>query len=126
VTEKERRYLAEQLTEAQNASQRATAQLKDLGVQPGQTTQGLKAGAPAINGVISGVQPINGVPFATINVGSAQSVSKGMEFNIIDRPTGTFLGILTVDSVEQNEAVGRLRGPHVDQIKQGNEVRTQL
>jgi hypothetical protein len=126
VTERERRYLAEQLTEAQNASSRATAQLRDLGVQPGATSSGLKAGAPAINGVVNDVKPINGVPFATINVGTAQNVSKGMEFNIIDRPTGTFLGILTVDTVEQNEAAGRLRGPHVDQIKQGNEVRTQL
>ena len=59
-------------------------------------------------------------------VGSAADVQKGMQFNIVDRQNGTFLGILTVDNVEQNEAAGPLKGPHVDQIKQGNEARTQL
>lgn len=126
VTERERRYLAEQLTEAQNASNRATAQLKDLGVQPGDTSAGLKGGAPAINAVIKDVAPVNGMPYATISVGSAANVQKGMQFNIIDRSSGTFLGILTVENVQQNEAAGQLKGPHVDQIKQGNEARTQL
>jgi hypothetical protein len=126
VTERERRYAAEQLAEAQAASSRANAQLKDLGVRPGQTSSGLKGGAPAINAVVKDVAPINGVPYATISVGSAADVQKGMQFNIVDRQNGTFLGILTVDNVEQNEAAGPLKGPHVDQIKQGNEARTQL
>lgn len=126
VTERERRYAAEQLAEAQNASARANAQLKDLGVRPGETSSGLKAGAPAINGVVKDVAPVNGVPYATLNVGTAADVQKGMQFNIIDRQSGTFLGILTIDTVEQNEAAGPLKGPHIDQIKQGNEARTQL
>jgi hypothetical protein len=126
VTERERRYLAEQLTEAQNASARATAQLKDLGLKPGDTSAGLKGGAPAINAIIRDVAPVNGMPYATISVGAAANVQKGMQFNIIDRQSGTFLGILTVDSVEQNEAAGPLKGPHVDQVKQGNDAKTQL
>jgi chromosome segregation ATPase len=126
VTERDRRYLAEQLTEAQNTSARATAQLKDLGVRAGETSSGLKGGAPAINAVVKDVAPVNGVRYATISVGTAADVQKGMQFNVIDTNSGTFLGILTVDNVEQNEAAGPLKGPHVDQIKQGNQARTQL
>jgi hypothetical protein len=126
VTERERRYLAEQLTEAQQASNRSAAQLKDLGVREGETSSGLRGGAPAINAVVKDVAPINGVPYATISVGSAANVQRGMQFNVIDRDNGSFLGIITVDNVEQNEAAGPIKGPRVDQIKQGNEARTQL
>jgi len=53
-------------------------------------------------------------------------VSKGMVFNVIDREQGDFLGYLEVDSVEPEEAVGRLTGPRVADIRPGSEVRTQL
>ena len=35
-------------------------------------------------------------------------------------------GYLTVDRVEDREATGRLEGPRIDDMKPGNEVRTQL
>jgi hypothetical protein len=126
VTERERRFAEEQLAEAQNSAQRANAQLKDLGVRQGETSSGLKAGAPAINAVVREVAPVNGMPYATISVGAAADVKKGMQFNVVDTQNGTFLGILTVDSVEQNEAAGPLKGPHVDQVKQGSVAKTQL
>jgi hypothetical protein len=80
----------------------------------------------AINGVIRDVKNVNGVQTATISVGSADNVKPQMQFNVVDREAGNFLGYFVVDRVEQNESVGRLSGPHVDQMKKGNEVRTQL
>ena len=46
-----------------------------------------------------------------------------MEFKVVNRDTGDFLGNLTVDSVEPNEATGRLDGPRVSDIKPGVEVK---
>jgi len=126
VTERERRFLAEQLTEAQGQMARQASALKGAGLGTAEALSGVKPSAPSINGVITSVKPIAGIPYATINVGSAASVTKGMEFNVIDREQGAFLGKITVDAVEPNEAVGRLEGPRVADVRPGNEVRTQL
>jgi hypothetical protein len=80
----------------------------------------------AINGVIREQKTINGVNYATISVGSSDQVTKGMRFIVVDRKAGDFLGYLTVDRVEPNEATGRLDGPRVSDMKIGSEVRTQL
>lgn len=80
----------------------------------------------AINGVIRDQKTISGVNYATISVGSQDQVTKGMRFIVVDRAAGDFLGYLTVDRVEPNEASGRLDGPRVSDMKIGNEVRTQL
>ncbi len=129
VTERERRFLAEQFAEAQNQSGKLGKALKDMGGNvPAilETPSGLAAGAPPINGVIRATRTIAGIPYATISVGSADSVVKGMEFKIVDRDSGKFLGVLTVDTVEPNEATGRLDGPAIADIRPGVEVRTQL
>jgi hypothetical protein len=80
----------------------------------------------AINGEIREKRAINGVPYATISVGSQDQVRKGMKFNVIDRAKGDWLGYIVIDRVEPNEASGRLEGPHVDDMAAKNEVRTQL
>jgi uncharacterized phage infection (PIP) family protein YhgE len=129
VTERERKFLAEQLTEAKNQVDKQAGMLRDAGVSQAQyAAAGTRAGAPPINGVIKTVRPIAGIPYATISVGSADGVAKGMEFKIVNRDNGQFLGILTVDSVELNEATGRLSGEpqKVAQIRPGVEVKTQL
>ena len=82
--------------------------------------------SPKINGVVTDVRTIAGRPYATISVGSVDNVVKGMQFNVIDRDSGNFLGILTVDTVEPNESTGQLQGPRVADIHKGHEVRTQL
>lgn len=127
VTTRDMRFYQEQLTQAQAKSQQLEARVKDLG---GSTVSlaaaGTGAGAPAINGVIRETRDISGVPYATISVGSSDNVVKGMKFNVIDRQQGTFLGILTVDTVEPNAATGRLEGPRLNQVGPGSEVRTQL
>lgn len=86
------------------------------------------AAAPAtgpINGVVRSVDVIGGKKYATISVGSADNVTKGTKFNVIDRNASKFLGFLTVDSVEPHEAIGQLEGS-VDKVQAGAEVKTQL
>ena len=126
VTERERRLLAEQLTQASGENQRLSMIIKNSGLTP--TDQGRIAdrSGPAINGVIRDVRNIAGRQYATVSVGSADGVKNGMEFKILDRAGGNFLGTLVVDSVEPNEAAGRIQGPRVAEVRPGVEVRTQL
>lgn len=126
ATERDRRYYAEQLSQANNVRSGLENQLKGLGYSPTELAAAATKVGPPINGVVREVRPIGGVPYATISVGSADSVTKGMEFKVIDRSRGDFLGVLTVDTVEPNEATGRLVGPRVGEITRGSEVRTQL
>jgi hypothetical protein len=127
VTERERRNLQEQNQELQNQASRATAAMKDAGINPPAPTVavGVGRGAPAINATVVEVRPIANIPYATISVGSADRVARGMQFTIQDKQ-GNFLGFLTVDTVEPNQAAGRLSGPRVPDIKAGNDARTQL
>jgi hypothetical protein len=127
ITEDARRNLAEQLTERSATVDKLGGALRDLGKDPNRvTSSGLAAGAPAINGVIRDTRQIAGIPHAKISVGSDDAVKVGMEFNILDRTNGKFLGKLTVVAVEPNEAVGRVTGPDIAAIAAGAEVRTQL
>jgi chromosome segregation ATPase len=127
VTERERRLLAEQLTQASGENQRLSAIIKGANLSSGaQDTAVARSGLPALNGVIRDVRPIAGRQYATISVGSADGVQRGMEFKILDRAGGNFLGTLVVDTVEPNEATGQLQGPRVAEIRPGVEVRTQL
>jgi septal ring factor EnvC (AmiA/AmiB activator) len=125
VTERDRRFLAEQLAESKQQGEKMGAALKDANIDINAVTAGTKAGAPAITGVIRSTRQIANLPYATISVGSSDNVAKGMEFRVIDRDAGKFLGTLTVDSVEPNESTGHLAGPRVQDIKPGTEVRTQ-
>lgn len=127
VTERERRFLQEQNAELQGQAARATAAMKDAGVSlPAPTAAvGVTRGAPAINATVQDLRTIANVPYATISVGAADRVSKGMQFTIVDGQ-GNFLGFLVVDTVEPNQAAGRLTGPRIPDIKVGNDARTQL
>jgi septal ring factor EnvC (AmiA/AmiB activator) len=127
VTEAARRNLAEQLTEVRGQLDKVSGVLRDRGIDPNRiTTSGVLAGAPPINGVIRETRTLSGVPHATISVGSEDGVKNGMEFKILDRANGRFLGTLTIISTEPNLAIGRLAGPDVAAITSGAEVRTQL
>jgi hypothetical protein len=85
-------------------------------------------GAPAINGHITEKRVIDGNTYVTISVGSADGVARGMQFYVLDSSSGQFLGIITVDTVDSNNAVGRLDGEpdKVAQVHAGNDVKTQL
>ena len=129
VTERERRLLAEQLTQAKGDNERIGAILRSVApnMTPAQADAAIaRSGLPSINGVIRDVRMIAGRPYATISVGTADGVKQNMEFKILDRAGGNFLGTLVVDSVEPNEATGRLDGPKVAEIRPGVEARTQL
>lgn len=76
-----------------------------------------------LHGQIKTKRKINDVDYATITLGSADSVTKGMKFRVVDR--NTFLGYLTIDSVEANEAVGHLTGPNLQMVVPGSQVLTQ-
>ncbi len=125
-TEKAREYAEEMVVELK--SQLAGARQK--GGPAGAATIG-SAAIPEgtadvpINGVVRSVDIIGGKKYATISVGSSDLVKKGMRFNVINRQGGEFLGFLTVDSVQPNEAIGQLEGK-VDKIQAGVEVKTQL
>lgn len=128
-TTREWRYTQEQLASAQAEAKRLSnvAQASGLSAEQINNTPA-NQGSP-INGVIRGVQNISGNEYATISVGSADGVSKGMQFNVINRDKGEWLGTLTVDKVDQNQAVGRLslKGAVLGEIQPNRtEVRTQL
>jgi uncharacterized phage infection (PIP) family protein YhgE len=127
VTERERRFLAEQLTQARADNDTMSNQLKALGLEPEMiAAAGAKVGPP-INGVVRNIDNIAGNMYATISVGSVDSVAKGMQFNVVERGSGKFLGVLTVTAVEANESSGRVTGPNVKDIRPDTaEVKTQL
>jgi hypothetical protein len=126
VTERQRRYLAEQVTQltAQNAQQADIIHKNLPAIEDRNNAIINPTPTVALDGVIRGTSVIAGVPYATISLGSADAVEKNMQFKVIDGDR--FLGYLTVDTVEPHEATGRLEGPHVDDIKGGVEVKTQL
>ena len=131
VTERERRFATEQLEEMRNQTAKLSAAVQEMGRNPREILASIAPGAaavspaPCINGVVRDVRTIAGLPYATISVGSADGVAKGMVFNVVDR-AGAFLGKVTIDTVELNESTGRVIGPKVDQIAKGVEVKTQL
>jgi hypothetical protein len=121
VTERERRNLAEQL-----------AYIQQQGGQPGTASAGnnaavqagaISSAAPPMKGVIRDRRQIAGIEYATISLGSADNVTKGMVFKIVNN--GRFLGTLTVDTVELQESTGRLEGPHINEVGKGTPVQTQ-
>lgn len=126
ATEQERKFLAEQLAQAQTSAANYLALLQDHNIDPSKAAGGLRAGAPLIRGVVTQKRVIAGTPYAVISVGSSDGVQKGMEFKVIDRENAAFLGTLVVEAVDANEATGRLAGPRVDQIDRHAEVTTQV
>ncbi|MDB5289014.1 MAG: hypothetical protein JWL69_255 [Phycisphaerales bacterium] len=132
VTERERRYSTEQVTQLQQQLTQVMNVLHQYHIDPsGKPGQ---VGGPInntpqvnINGVVRDTRSIGGVPYATISLGSADAVTKGMQFKVVDPQRNQFLGYLTVDTVEPHEATGRLTGPNVQDVRASvSEVRTQL
>jgi hypothetical protein len=132
VTTKTARYMAEQVAQLQQQNAALNDILRKYNISP--TGNTLPAGGAIngaanvnINGVVRDFRNINGVPFATISLGSADAVTRGMKFNVIDPAKGRFLGYLIIDTVNAHDATGRLEGPLVTQVQANvSEVRTQL
>jgi len=81
-------------------------------------------GAEPLEGVVNGVFNAGGKQWASISLGSKANVEKGMRFNVVNN--NEFLGYLTVQTTEPDEAAGVLEGPGVTKVKQGDQVKTQL
>lgn len=125
VTNRNWRDANEQITQLNSELQKARDTLHRAGIAANTNVQG----EPLLNvqGVVRSKQNIGGIPYATISVGSADQVTKGMQFKVIDpQARNPFLGYLIVDRVEPNQAIGRLEGPHVNEVHPGVQVRTQL
>lgn len=120
ATDKAREFAEERVSELQQ-------QIKNMGTGGGNAGQGGTSAASApINAVVRSVDIIGGKKYATISVGSADNVAKGMKFNIVNRNTAEYLGSMTVDRVDVNEAIGQVEGSKIDKIQPGVEAKTQL
>ncbi len=120
---------ARKIAEERAASLRA--QLNELEVKVanagftiGNLPQRTASGTPALEGIVTNVFNAGGKPWATITIGSKDNVTKGMKFNVHN--DSQFLGYLTVQTTEPNEAAGVLEGPAVEKVKTGDQVKTQL
>jgi hypothetical protein len=128
ATERERKFLSEQNQQLTDKIDQDAKTFKQYGFNPNQPPAVAINPEPniALDGKIQDTRVIAGVPYGTISIGSADQVTTGMQFKVIDPQSGTFLGYLKVDTVEPHAASGRLDGPHVNDVHAGNEVRTQL
>lgn len=126
VVNRQERDEREQITQLQNDNRKLQETLHKSGITENSPTLNGESLVP-VAGVVRSSQKIGGVPYATISVGSADQVTKGMQFKVIDpKARDPFLGYLIVDRVEPRQAFGHLSGPHVSDVHEGVEVRTQL
>ena len=83
---------------------------------------------PAINVTarVRETREIGGVRYATIDVGSNESIQKSMQLNVTDASGKTWLGYIVVDQVNPHDAVGRIEGPGANRVQPGAVVRSHL
>ncbi len=103
----------------QQLSQAATV-LENAGINLAEA--GGRGGAP-VNGVIVNRRALASGPVATISVGRQDDVREGQEFAVYDKDNGDFLGVLRVTTVDDQEALGSLRGPGINRIQPDDLVR---
>jgi hypothetical protein len=126
--DRELQFAKEQLQQTQEKANKQESLLKSHGIGEEEVAS-LPTGTgpvPSIQGVVRSKQDIGGITYVTVSVGSSDAVTKGMQFNVVDRDQGKFLGIVTIDSVDPTEATGRLTGPAdtLSMVRPGNDVRT--
>lgn len=128
VTNAQWRQALEQVAQLQGENKNLREQVNKAGGNAGGQARVLNSEPLVkIQGTVSDKRNIGGIPFATISVGASDQVAKGMTFRVIDpKSNEPFLGYVTITQVEPNQAIGRLSGPRIDQVRPGNEVRTQL
>lgn len=128
VVNRQERDDREQIAQLQSDNKRYQDTLHKNGISEGSSRT--INGEPLVNvaGTVRSVQTIGGVPYATISVGAADQITKGMQLKVIDpKAQNPFLGYLIVDRVEPNEAFGHLTGPRVNDVRPNeSEVRSQL
>ena len=123
-TERQRRNLAEELAAAreQIESRGATDARTDAGGGAMQAGGGIGRNVN-VNGVVREKRIIAGRPYATISIGSADAVAKGMRLRVLGGRGGQeFLGYVDVTQVEPDEAIGVLSGPRVNEVTVNSQV----
>lgn len=126
VTERERRRLAEEMAalNERNANAGADAARAEAAGSEGRPRVARNVN---VNGVVREKRMIAGVPYATISIGSADAVQRGMKLRVLGgKNNQEFLGYVEVTSVEPDEAIGRLTGPRINEITANNQVVSQL
>lgn len=132
VVRKHDKYMAELYADIQDQLTKANEAIRKYNVPVGGAAAAT-SDKPVLNvtpnvnliGVVRDFRMINGVAWATISIGSADAVTRGMEFKVVDG--GKFLGYLTIDAVNTHDATGYMKGPAVAQVRPNvTEVRTQL
>ncbi|MFI5380825.1 MAG: hypothetical protein ACHRHE_16120 [Tepidisphaerales bacterium] len=122
--ERERRWLNEQVVQLKSEVDRCRKVLADKNISADPLPPLNKAPAD-IKGVVRGVKVQDDMVFATISLGSADRVAKGMKFTIVNQNSNDFLSFIIIDSVEPNEAFGHLEGPRKQDVARENVVLSQ-
>ena len=128
AVEAERRSLAEQAKQKESEITRLNTIIAEANIPATSLPKPKKVSAPDVKGVIQKViKSENGIYYAQISVGQIDRVEKGMKFTVVGKPSNPeFMGYLTVETVDQNSAYGRLDGPRVQKIAADDMVCTQL
>jgi predicted nucleic acid-binding Zn-ribbon protein len=119
-----RRVAEEKAASLQTSLADLKMRVAKAGFKPDTLPDRSNEGTPMLEGVVKEVFPAGGKPYASITLGSKDNVVKGMKFNVVNDTQ--FLGYLTIQSTEPNEATGVLDGPAVDKVHTGDQVKTQL
>lgn len=127
VATRQNTNLNEQLAQAREDIKRQGATITDMGgksVTADASATGF--GAPPILAYVIRTTQENSMPYATINAGSKDQVKKGMKFQLVDKAKQLYLGELTIESIDESQATGKIEGPHVANVTTNTEARTQL
>ena len=131
-TDRQRRDLQEQVADLTNKLKNAGAngaRAEAGGPNGPQQAGGSLRVNPTVNvnGVVREKRMIAGVPYATISIGSADAVQKGMRLKVLGGRGGQdFLGYVDVTNVQPEEAIGRLSGPRINEVTANSPVVSQL
>ena len=123
-TERQRRDLAEQLAAVNEQLENRGAQgaRTDAGGGDARQASGISRNVN-VNGVVREKRVIAGRPYATISIGSADAVAKGMRLRVLGGRGGQeFLGYVDVTQVEPDEAIGVLSGPRINEVTTNSQV----
>ena len=127
-TERQRRDLAEQLAAVneQLENRGADGARGDAGGGGARQASGISRNVN-VNGVVREKRVIAGRPYATISIGSADAVAKGMRLRVLGgRGWQEFLGYVDVTQVEPDEAIGVLSGPRINEVTVNSQVVSNL
>jgi len=130
VTRQQSKFYGEQVAQLQQDLAKANSILKQNGISANaQNASATIGGAPLVpvTAKVEETKMIGGVKYATINIGSADSIGRNMQLKVVDPRNHQFLGYIVIDTVYPHQAIGRLEGPRVNDVTaQVSEVRSQL